>query len=551
MEKGKSRNFLLQGSILAIAAIIAKMIGVVYRVPLTNIIGDNGNSYYSTANEIYTIILMISSFSLPLAVSRMMSERIGRGEYKNARKVFFCAMRFAVAAGLIMAILTRLLAGVVSKYIMNFELAKYGLQVIAPAILVFAITGTFRGYFQGFGNMVPTATSQVIEQIVNAIVSIMGAAALYRYGLSLAKTENNEMLAPAWGAAGATFGTVVSVTIAMVFMILCYRRQARSFDRLCSKDKSRVESDHHIYKILIATIVPIVLSTLIYNISSVLDQGVFNVVLKGQGYSEQQYGVIWGIYVGKFRVLMNVALCLASSIGPAIVPSMAEYDLRDKKSRRIVGGKVGMAIRFTMLFSIPCAFGLAALGGPIVTMLFHPQTGMPLTVGIMRLGAPVIILYALSTVTTAILQGLGDLRGPLRHCGIALVIHLIALYIMLKRYQLNIFGVMYANMLFALIICILNAWSIARLLRYRQEVFKTFLIPTIASAIMAFVCIGVYSLLHLVFGVTICTIIAILAGVFVYLFVMSAFRGITPDEILMVPKGKSLLRLLRKFGMFR
>ena len=129
-----SHNFLVQGSILAIASIIARIIGLVYRIPLTNTLGDSGNSYYSTANEIYSIILMISSFSLPLAISRMMSERIHKGEFKNAYRVFLCAMRFAVLAGGVMALLTWLFAGLFTKYVMNFEMAKYALRVIAPAI---------------------------------------------------------------------------------------------------------------------------------------------------------------------------------------------------------------------------------------------------------------------------------------------------------------------------------------------------------------------------------------------------------------------------------
>ena len=123
-SKKASHNFLVQGSILAIASIIARVIGLIYRIPLTNTLGDSGNSYYSTANEIYSIILMISSFSLPLAISRMMSERIHKGEYRNAYRVFRCAMRFAVLAGGVMAFLTWALAGVFTKYVMNFEMAK-------------------------------------------------------------------------------------------------------------------------------------------------------------------------------------------------------------------------------------------------------------------------------------------------------------------------------------------------------------------------------------------------------------------------------------------
>ena len=549
-KKKSGNSFILQGSILAVAAIVAKVIGLIYRVPLTNILGDSGNSYYSTANEIYSMILMVSSFSLPLAVSKMMAERIGRGEYRNANKVFMCALRFAVVAGGLASLLTYLLSGFITKYIMNFELAKYGLRVIAPAILIFAITGTFRGFFQGFGNMVPTAVSQVIEQIVNAVLSVVCAGIMFRYGVNLAAKGGDELLGPAWGAAGGTFGTVGSVTIAMIFMMIVYTINRRSFARSIENDNTmRRESERTIYRALILTILPIVASVLVYNMTTVVDQGIFNAVLKSQGFSEKQYSVIWGIYVGKFRVLMNVVLSLASSLGPAIVPSMTAS--MSRKDYKDASAKVALAIRFTMIFSIPCAFGLAALGGPIVEMLFHPDSGIPLTAGIMQAGALMIILYALSTLTTAILQGMGKFREPLIHCCIAMAAHIIMAYVLLRSFKLYIYAVIYANIFFALLICILNARTISKALRYRQEVYKTFFVPTAASAIMAFAVYGVYHLLHLFMGVSLPVLISIVFGAAIYAVGIVAFKGITASELLEVPKGRYILRIFRKLGLMR
>lgn len=549
-KQKKSRvdsNFIVQGSILTIASIVARVIGLIYRVPLTNILGDSGNSFYSTANEIYTLILMISAFSLPLALSRLMSERIVKGEYRNADKLFTCAMRLAVLAGGAMALLTYAFAGIITKYVMKFEYAKFGLRVIAPAILVFAITGTFRGYFQGFGNMRPTAASQIIEQIVNAILSVVCAGLLFTYGESLVAAGGDKLLAPAWGAAGGNFGTVGSVTVAMLFMMVMYTLNRRTFNRQIASDTTgKTESSAYLYRLLIITIGPIILSTVIYNISTIVDQAIFNHVLGQQGYTEEQYSIIWGIYVGKFRVLMNVVLSLASSLGPAIVPSLTATISR--KDRKEAQGKVGLAIRFTMIFSIPCAFGLAALGGPIIEMLFHPETGVPLAAGMMQAGTLMIILYALSTLTTSILQGMGKEKVPVVHCTIAMVIHIIAVFVMLRVFMQNIYAVIYGNILFAVIVCILNGIAIGRSLRYRQEVLRTFLIPTVASVIMAFGTYGVYRLMHNIFGVTVSTVIAIIFGVAIYFTAMVALRGVTSDEVLMLPKGRMILRLIHRMG---
>lgn len=550
-KKSNSKNYLVQGSILAVASIIAKIIGMIYRFPLTNTLGNEGNSYYSTANEVYNIVLMISSFSLPLAVSKLVSERIHKGEFKNAHRVFLCAMRFALIAGGALALLTYVFAGVITKYVLSIELAVYALRVLAPAIFVFAIVGVFRGFFQGYSNMTPTAVSQVIEQIVNAIFTVVCANIMYSYGVSLAQENGNELLGPAWGAAGGTFGTVVSITVAMLFMMFVYTVQKSTLKRQMRRDvTTHLESERAIYRTMILTIIPIVLSTLIYNISNVADQGVFNKVLLSQGYTEKQYTSIWGIYSGQFRVLMNVPLSLASCLAPSVVPSLTAAMARGDRgdARR----KIRTSVRFTMIITIPCAVGMAALAKPILTMLYPSlETGRPLAVGIMQAGALLIILYAFSTLTTGILQGLGKLQTPLINNAAALVIHFILLYVMLTAGNLNIYAVVWSNICFALIVSVLNAIAIARFLHYRQEWKRTFLIPVIVSIIMGAAAYLVYQLFHLVFGNTISVLFAILSGVATYGIGLISFKGITVEEIAALPKGHLIVRLLRKTGLVR
>ena len=550
-KKSNSKNYLVQGSILAVASIIAKIIGMIYRFPLTNTLGNEGNSYYSTANEVYNIVLMISSFSLPLAVSKLVSERIHKREFKNAHRVFLCAMRFALIAGGALALLTYVFAGVITKYVLSIELAVYALRVLAPAIFVFAIVGVFRGFFQGYSNMTPTAVSQVIEQIVNAIFTVVCANIMYSYGVSLAQENGNELLGPAWGAAGGTFGTVVSITVAMLFMMFVYTVQKSTLKRQMRRDvTTHLESERAIYRTMILTIIPIVLSTLIYNISNVADQGVFNKVLLSQGYTEKQYTSIWGIYSGQFRVLMNVPLSLASCLAPSVVPSLTAAMARGDRgdARR----KIRTSVRFTMIITIPCAVGMAALAKPILTMLYPSlETGRPLAVGIMQAGALLIILYAFSTLTTGILQGLGKLQTPLINNAAALVIHFILLYVMLTAGNLNIYAVVWSNICFALIVSVLNAIAIARFLHYRQEWKRTFLIPVIVSIIMGAAAYLIYQLFHLVFGNTISVLFAILAGVATYGIGLISFKGITVEEIAALPKGHLIVRLLRKTGLVR
>ncbi|WP_394920705.1 polysaccharide biosynthesis C-terminal domain-containing protein [uncultured Robinsoniella sp.] len=546
-KKKKSNSFLVQGTILAVASILAKIIGMIYRIPLTNILGDEGNSYYSTANEIYTILLMVSSFSLPLAVSKLVSERLHLGQKKNAYKVFKCSLKFAVIAGGIVSVLTFLLAGVISKDIMKTEMASYGLRVLAPAVFIFAIAGVFRGFYQGHGSMVPTAVSQVIEQIVNAVVSVAAAGILFNYGASIVKEKGNSLenssLPPALGAAGGTLGTVVSVAVALIFLMVIFSSYQRNFKKQMRQDPTkRLEPDALIYKAILMTIIPVVLSTVIYNIITVLDQGIFNAVLSGQGYTEKQYTIIWGVYVGKFRVLMNVPLALASCLAPSVVPSltkaMVDHDFKDASI------KVRNTIRYTMVITIPCAVGMAALATPIMKLLFND--GRALTTGIMQTGALMIVLFALSTLTTGILQGLNQLRAPLIHAAIALVLHIFVLMLLLTKASLNIYSVVYANIFFAFVICILNALSIKKHLHYRQELKKTFLIPLLSSAVMGLIVFGVQWVFNKFLGNAVSTIIAILIGVIVYCVCLIKLKGIREREILELPKGRLMVAILKK-----
>ena len=548
-KKSSSKtNFLAQGTILVIASFVAKAIGMIYRIPLTHILGDDGNGYYSTANEIYTIILMISSFSLPLAVSRLVAEREYAGEVKNSYRVLICSLRFAAVTGGILSILTFLLGGVITKYVMGVELASYALRVLAPAIFLFALTGVLRGFFQGHGTMVPTAISQIIEQVINAIISVAGAYVMLQYGLKLGEKKGDAELGTALAAAGGTFGTVASVGVALLFMIVIYLGYRNGFKRRMKKDKTRKrESDRAIYRAITYTILPIVLSTLVYNISTIIDQGVFNHILAGMGFTQKQYATVWGIYSGKFRVLMNVPLSIASCLAPSVVPAlteaMANNDLRE------AGLRTRDTIRYTMVFTIPCAVGMAALARPIMMMLYGNNDSLALAAGIMQSGALLTVFLALSTLTTGILQGLGEMQAPLVHAATAVAIHLGFLVLFVVKFKWNIYGVVYANIIFGLIICLLNARSIRKKLHYRQEIKKTFLVPVIAAGVMGIAAYLVHRVFNLFAGNTISTILAVCVGAIVYGICLVKLGGILEREIRRLPKGDLLADLLIRLNI--
>ena len=306
-QKKRKDDFLMQGAILAIAGVITKIIGVVYRIPLTNILGDEGMGFYGYAFEVYALALLLSSLSLPTVVSKLVSARMAMRQRRNAFRVFVCSLVFSLVIGAVFALIIFFGADLISTHIMESPLSAYALKVLAPGLFIVSVLGVLRGYFQGLGTMVPTAVSQVIEQIVNAVISLAGASILFGIGIKAAEKQNNDLMGPAYGAAGGTLGTIAGALSALFFLlfaIFVYRGVIRR--QLRTDRTRRQESYGRILKILLITLVPIIFSTAIYNINQLLDMTIFNKIMAAQGYSEEKYMALLGIYSGKYNTLLSV-----------------------------------------------------------------------------------------------------------------------------------------------------------------------------------------------------------------------------------------------------
>lgn len=543
-KNSKLNNFIVQGGILAAAGILVRMLGLLKRIPLTYIIGDVGNSYYSAAYEIYNIVLTVSSYGIPLSVSKLVAARVSKGQYKNANKIFRCTLIFAFGVGTLASSLVFLFAESLSG-IMNEPMSFMALRVLAPTLLVVAVMGVFRGYFQGTGTMVPTAFSQLIEQIVLIAVSLSAAFLLSKKGEKAGALLKNGNYKNAYGAAGATLGCCVGAIASLVFLILLYKRHSRSMNKKILRDQTTIiESTGAVYKALIFTIVPVVVSSTVNNISNFLDQYIHNKIMVQKGL-EAIKSVNWGIYSGKYLVLIGVPIAMSNAMGASSVPTLS--GLMRNKAYDEAREKVGSIIRITMMVSIPCAVGMAALAPDIMYTLFSTtnETGPNL----LRIGAAGIIFFSLSTLTNGILQGMSKLSKPIIHALISLAIHVTILVALLQFTNWNIYAVAFSNNFFSLTMCILNIYSISKTLKYRQEVLKTFIIPSVCSAIMG----GVLLVLNRVFmkgGYSrILTLVEIIIGIIIYFITMLLSKGISERELKMLPGGMKLYSILSKLHL--
>ncbi len=548
----KDSNFLVQGSILAAASIISRIIGLLYRLPMTDIIGDTGNNYYSCAFEIYNIMLIISSYSLPLAVSKLVSACMAKGQRKQAYQVFKGALLFAVLAGTLVALIVYFGAEMFTSMLQT-PLSVFALRVLAPVLVVVAVLGVLRGFFQGLGNMMPSAISQIIEQIVNAIVSIWAAYVLFQYGTKIGEVLGNpEKYAAAYGAAGGTLGTNLGAVSALLFMLFVFYAYMRVFKKKMRRER-KVEVDSFAYtmKILVITIIPVLLSTTIYNISGILDQGIFKNIATLQGYASEEIDVWWGVFSGKYKVLINVPISIASAMAASSVPSLSASFAEGNKEA--VNNQINAAIRFIMVIAMPCCVGLAVLAKPIFSLLFPGTIAtVDMATSMMWVGAVAVVFYSLSTLTNGLLQGVDRLKIPVRNAGIALVAHLILLVVLMLFLRLNIYAVVIANAFFAFLVCVLNSYALSKYVGYKQEFKKTFLIPAISAGIMGVIAYGAYTVCHMLIKSNLIGIVfAIILAVIVYFVTLLLLKGLTEEEIRKFPKGHLLIKIAKKFKLLK
>ena len=237
-------SFLVQGSILAIASIVSRIIGLIYRLPMTDIIGDQGNNYYSCAFDVYNVVLIISSFSLPTAVSKLVSTYRAKRQKKMVYQILKGSLLFALITGGVAALVVFFGAEFFTGTLLKTPYGVFALRVLAPVLLIVAILGVLRGFFQGMGTMMPSAISQILEQLVNAVVSVWASYVLFSYGAKIGTVlGDKDNYAAAYGAAGGTLGTSMGAIFALLFLLFILSIYLKVFKKQMNKEgNTKVES---------------------------------------------------------------------------------------------------------------------------------------------------------------------------------------------------------------------------------------------------------------------------------------------------------------------
>ena len=534
-----------QAGILAAASILSRIIGLLYRAPLTAIIGDEGNGYYGTAINIYTIVLMVSSFGVPSAISKQMAQKMAVGDYRNAQKVFHCSMIYALAVGIAGSLLLYFGAGALVP-----PNSVPVLQVFAPTVFLFGILGVLRGYFQANQSMLQTSVSQILEQIANAVVSILAAYLLMQTVMGQGKT-----IEAIRGAMGSALGTGSGVLVALIFMVFVYMRHRGMFMERVNADAEHEEEPFGpLMKETILVITPFILSSFIMNLTTSLNQTIFiKIMIQYRHWEEALTTTLYGLFSNKAVVITNIPISIATAVAAAILPnistSFAQGDLEETRRRSI------NAIRMTLVIAVPCAVGLLALAKP-VTMLLFPQWETLDTASILLMELSVtVIFYSIGTIMNAILQSIGRIHMPLVSAGIALAIQTLVLFALMFLTELGGHSLAICSLLYSALIFAIDSYFICRYLDMKIPFGKVYARPIAAAAVMGIVTRIVYSVINR-FGIAamdrvyfvnlIATAVSIAVAIIVYFFVLIKTGGLTREDILQAPKGATILRVLQK-----
>lgn len=537
----KKSSLLRNTSILMIATIVSRVIGLLYRSPLGAAIGSEGLGYYGTASNVYVILLLISSYSIPMAVSKIISERLALKQYRNAQRVFHGALIYAATVGGLAA----LLAFFGGKYLLayNQQNALPALRVLAPTIFFSAILGVLRGYFQAHNTMVPTSVSQILEQIANAVVSILAGYLL----ISAFATDSTSKAI--LGSVGGTMGTAAGVLVGLLFMIFVYRVNRRGIHKKIKKDRSHTEESYgNILKILFFMVTPVIFTTFIYNANAYVDNYIYSSLMGWHGVDSSVINAAYGEFSNYYVTLINVPLALASASASAMMPEVSgEFAVGNYRE---ANARILQTIRLTMFLSIPAAVGLGVLSFPITGVLFPAST--ELSAWLLLGGSVSVVFSALSTITNSALQSIGRQKTDLRNAAISLGLNvLVVTVILFVSEKPGIYAVLIANIAFSVSMCFLNNLSIRKYLRFRNEIRNTYLKPLAAAAGMGVVTWIVYYGLYLLTRLeALCLLAAIVVAVPLYLILYVWITQIPEEEMRRFPMGTKIVKVLKLLRIY-
>ncbi len=541
-DKG-DQKFLKGAVILAGAGIMIKVLGAVFRIPLTNWIGD-GMAYYSVAYVIYGALVVIGTAGVPVAVSRLVSESIARDQYRNAHKIFHVATLLLLAVGTTCFVVCFFGADLIAKMVGSPKSAL-ALRAMAPALFFVPLFSSFRGFFNGRQNMNPTAISEIMEQLVRCAVGL-SLAFMFSHPASSMNTVK--------AAAGASFGASAGAIAGLLVIFLIFLANHKAFRAKIERGDQTVEEGKELAKKITLIAVPIIIGCEIMPIMTMIDTGIVMNVLKAHGWTQAQSEHLYSLYGGYCNPIIAFPQIFTQAVAVSLVPAISKHFGVGNLER--TRDTVRLGYRTTMIMAFPCAIGLLVLAEPALKLLYFRQPeSCHDAAPIMMILAVAIIFLAHMQTSTSVLQSVGKQLIPVRNLAIGCVGKVIVCYILVGIHVVNVKGAAISTMLAYIVAMVLNDICVKKYTGVTHNVVQTYVKPFIAAAIMGAWALGCYEVLvrllagHSAMGANALACgIAILTSMAVYAVCIFAVKAITVEEMEEgFPGGAKLAKIVRKF----
>lgn len=607
MASEKKQSVLNGAMVLMFAVLLVKLIGVLFKIPLTDLIGSVGRGYFSSAYEVYTPIFAISMAGLPVAVSRMVAENVALERYREARNVFRVSQRIFLIVGTVGTAILLLAAYPYTHFIQGVSSKSLpAVLCVAPSIFFCCFMSAYRGYYEGLRNMTPTAISQVIEALGKLVIGLLLAKLVVSGGLSqydagmlasgnvsaevfgttvTSLTEANSVITPL-AAAGAVLGVTVGSVASTVFLVVHHKLKGDGFTRVQLVNSPKSAEGSVLAKDMIKIAVPMVVSALILNITNLIDtttiqarlatalQTDFNAVVsmheaaitKAVSLSrldisnkEEVVKYLWGSY-GMALDFRNLVPTITVQLGVSALPALAAaWAVKDKTNVR---STIETVIRIGMLIALPAGIGMASLAEPILTVIY----GRGQSSDAISVVAPIMVAYglatfimAISTPVTNMLQAIGRTDIPVKSVVVGAVCKLTCNFILVGNPKFNVYGAVAGTILFYVVIVACNLVSLIRVAKVKINWLSVFVKPFICAALCGVTAFASNALLNKIFPAdtsesifnmgTVSVGISVVLAVIVYAISLLLIKGVAKEDVIVLPKGEKIAKTLEKYGL--
>lgn len=590
-NKKQGQNVLNGALVLVVATVLVKIIGAVYKIPLTALIGEVGRGYFNGAYEIYTPLYAISMAGLPVAVSKMVSQEKALGHYRDVKVIMKTAQKVFLLTGAVATLVLFAISYPYSNFFIKAPENLVSILAIAPSIFFCCCMSSYRGYYEGLSNMIPTGISQVIEAAGKLVLGLTFSNIIMKIGLSryaqglpvfgetvTTKQEALSAIYP-YAAAGAIAGVTVGTMFGLAFLIIRHKIKGDGITKAMLQEAPPPMKSKAWRKIILSTALPVAAGSLILNVTNLIDtvtirnrlayalaidletvKTMYLEQLTNSGTLDSDIATyLYGVY-GSVLDFKNLIPTITMTLGISAIPAIsAAWAIKD---RGTIKSTIESVIRITMLVALPAGFGMAVLSEPLLSIVYNGTNASNLV----SIAAPIltvygfgVFLFAVSSPITNMLQALGRMDVPLKSIVVGAVVKIILNYILVGNPSININGAAVGSIACYVVIVAINLSMLIKISGTKLDFKSMFFKPLFCSAmscISAFACYKVFgSLLEGIGdpssrlnGGTIATLIAIVAAVFVYVVTLLLSKGLSRDDVNMIPKGEKIAKVLEKRG---